>query len=75
VGITNKYEALTPEAQDFQKEVEAAVRPLIEANHDKFTYREMAYLVSESIAILTAELAIRNAMEMRKRERDQSTAG
>ena len=56
--ITNEYEALTKEAQDFQKEVEIALRPIVARNHGRFTYREMAYLIMESTSLVAAEQAI-----------------
>jgi len=65
--ITNEYEALTPEAQDFQKEVEAALRPIVARNHGKFTYREMAYLAIESVSLVAAEQTLRWAVEKRQR--------
>jgi hypothetical protein len=61
--ISNEYEALTPEAQDFEKEIETALRPIfLEHFGDQaFTFREMGYLASESVTLLTAELIVRNA--------------
>ena len=67
IMITNEYEALTKEAQDFQSEVERTLRPIIARNHGKFTYREMAYLIMESTALVAAEQAICWAVGERKR--------